>query len=87
MKRTSNPNYSIDANKDTLSRQIIQQIRKLFLDGGKYTARQLNELTRGNDSRKIISILRHKERMNIVDCRLPDGCKLYWLAEKGGNDE
>ena len=87
MKRTSNPNYSIDANKDTLSRQITQQIRKLFLDGGKYTARQLNELTRGNDSRKIISILRHKGRMNIVDCRLPDGCKLYWLAEKGGNDE
>ncbi len=87
MKRTSNPNYSIDANKDILSQQITQQIRKLFLDGGKYTARQLNELTRGNDSRKIISILRHKGRMNIVDCRLPNGCKLYWLAEKGGNDE
>lgn len=87
MKRTSNPNYSIDVNKDTLSPQITQQICKLFLDGGKYTARQLNELTRGNDSRKIISILRHKGRMNIVDCRLSDGCKLYWLAEKGGNDE
>lgn len=87
MKRTSNPTHSIDANKDTLSRQITQQIRKLFFEGGKYTARELNELTSGNDSRKAISILRHKGRMNIVDCRLPNGCKLYWLDEKGGDNE
>ena len=24
---------------------------------------------------------------NIVDYRLPNGCKLYWLAGKGGYNE
>lgn len=65
-------------NKDSKSSRIKQQIRKLFLDGGKYTSKDLNNFTGGNDSRKIISDLR-KEGWNIQDVRLDDRRKLYWL--------
>mgnify|MGYP000357417955 FL=1 len=65
-------------NKDSKSSRIKQQIRKLFLDGGKYTSKDLNTLTGGNDSRKVISDLR-KEGWNIKDVRLDDKRKLYWL--------
>lgn len=65
-------------NKDSKSSRIKQQIRKLFLDGGKYTSKDLNTLTGGNDSRKVISDLR-KEGWNIKDVRLDDRRKLYWL--------
>ena len=65
-------------SKDNKSSRIIQQIRKLFLDGGKYTSKDLNTLTGGNDSRKVISDLR-KEGWNIKDVRLDDRRKLYWL--------
>lgn len=65
-------------NKDTSSSQIKQLVRKLFLDGGKYTSKDLNTLTGGNDSRKVISDLR-KEGWNIKDVRLDDRRKLYWL--------
>lgn len=40
-----------------------------------------------NDTRKLISVLRNKEGWQIEDCRLSNGCKLYWLAEKGGSNE
>ena len=65
-------------NKDSKSSRIKQQIRKLFLNGGKYTSKDLNTLTGGNDSRKVISDLR-KEGWNIKDVRLDDKRKLYWL--------
>ena len=65
-------------SKDSKSSRIKQQIRKLFLDGGKYTSKDLNALTGGNDSRKVISDLR-KEGWNIKDVRLDDKRKLYWL--------
>ena len=82
-------------SKDSKSSRIKQQIRKLFLDGGKYTSKDLNTLTGGNDSRKVISDLR-KEGWNIKDVRLDDRRKLYWLEPdkrqmsidwKGGNNE
>ena len=82
-------------SKDSKSSRIKQQIRKLFLDGGKYTSKDLNTLTGGNDSRKVISDLR-KEGWNIKDVRLDDRRKLYWLEPdkrqmsidwKGGSNE
>lgn len=74
-------------DKSTDSARLIQSVRKLFLSGGKFTARQLNQLAGTNDARKIISVLRNDEGWKIVDCRLSNGCKLYWLAGKGGSDE
>jgi len=73
--------------KNTHSSRIIQSIRNLFLSGGKYTAKDINPLWPTNGARKLISYLRHEEGRNITDCRLPNGCKLYWLAGKegGGN--
>ncbi len=65
-------------SKDSKSSRIKQQIRKLFLDGGKYTSKDLNNFTGGNDSRKVISDLR-KEGWDIKDVRLDDRRKLYWL--------
>ena len=82
-------------SKDSKSSRIKQQIRKLFLDGGKYTSKDLNTLTGGNDSRKVISDLR-KEGWDIKDVRLDDRRKLYWLEPdkrqmsidwEGGNNE
>lgn len=71
-------------DKGTDSARLIQSVRKLFLSGGKFTAKELNSLTGTNDARKLISILRNKEGWNIIDCWLPNGCKLYWLAKEGG---
>lgn len=64
-----------------LSSKCIQQVRKLFLDGGKYTAREINEIVGFNDARKIISVLRNNEHWDIKDIRLDNGCKLYWLEK------
>lgn len=75
------------ADKSTDSARLIQSVRKLFLSGDKFTAKQLNALVGFNDARKTISVLRHKEGWQIEDCRLSNGCKLYWLAGKGGSDE
>lgn len=72
-------------NKSTDFARIIQSVRRLFLDGGKFTAKEINSLAGTNDARKLISDLRHKEGLNITDCRLANRCKLYWLAGKGGN--
>jgi hypothetical protein len=61
------------------SSKIIQQVRKLFLGGGRYTAKDINKLIGFNDARKVISTLRNNEGWDIRDTRLDDGCKLYWL--------
>ena len=58
---------------------IIAKIRTLFLNGGKYTAKELNALCSFNDARKAISVLR-SNGMNIQDIRLDDNCKLYWYV-------
>ena len=82
-------------SKDSNSYRIIATVRKLFLDGNKLTAKDINRATCSNDARKVISVLR-ADGWNIQDIRLSDNCKLYWLAtpdtqlplfEKGGNDE
>ena len=44
----------------------------------KLTAREINEITGGNDARKEISDLR-RSGWNITDLRLSSGCKLYWI--------
>ena len=74
----ANLQYRSD-HKDSKSSRIKQQIRKLFLEGGKYTSKDLNNLTGGNDSRKVISDLR-KEGWDIKDIRQDDNRKLYWLG-------
>ena len=74
-------------NKSTDSARLIQSVRKLFSSGDKFTAKELNSLAGTNDARKLISVLRHKEGWQIEDCRLSNGCKLYWLAGKGGANE
>lgn len=65
----------------SLSSRCIQQVRRLFLNGGKYTAKEINNIVGFNDARKIISVLRNNEGWDIRDVRLDDGCKLYWLAK------
>ncbi|WP_278603060.1 AbrB family transcriptional regulator [Alistipes indistinctus] len=73
-----NQGQSVDHDKCTENR-VKWQIRKLFREGGKYTAKQLNEITGGNDARKVISDIRNKDNWNIKDVWLDTGCKLYWL--------
>ena len=68
-------------HKDSFSCRNIQQVRRLFLSGKKYTAKQLNSIVGFNDARKVISVLRNKEHWNIQDFRLADGSKVYWLAQ------
>jgi hypothetical protein len=65
------------------SEREIQAFRKLFLSGGKFTAKELNQLTGSNDARKYISRLR-AEGWDIEDMRQDDGSKIYWLSMKGG---
>ena len=74
-------------NKSTDSARLLHSVRNLFSSGGKFTAKELNSLAGTNDARKLISVLRHKEGWQIEDCRLSNGCKLYWLAGKGGANE
>lgn len=80
---------SLEPNKDSKKLHIHQKIRGLFLNGGRYTASELNSICGGNDARKVISILRNKELLNIKDIRLDDNRKLYWLSpirKKGGEE-
>lgn len=87
-KAASTTTHSLNLHdKDTLSARNIQSVRKLFLSGGKFTAKEVNLLCNTNDARKFISILRHKEGWKIEDIRLANGCKLYWLTEKEESNE
>lgn len=67
-----------DSSLNGQSYTHTDQIKDLLLSGGKYTAKQLNSITGGNDARKSISVLR-KEGYNIVDIKLQRGIKLYWI--------
>lgn len=66
---------------NSTSSRCIQQVRRLFLSGGKFTAKDLNRLVGFNDARKVISVLRNNEGWDIRDVRLDNGCKLYWLVQ------
>ena len=65
--------------KGTHKNRTKATIKALFLRGGKYTAKELNELSYGNDARKCISRLR-REGMDIQDLWQPDHRKLYWVT-------
>ena len=67
----------VNHNKDT-TLSIKNKVLSAFSTGAKHTAKGLNARFFFNDSRKVISILRH-EGHNIVDRRLPDGRKEYRL--------
>lgn len=69
----------MEEKKQSLSSRCIQQVRRLFLNGGKYTAKEINNIVGFNDARKVISVLRNNEKWDIRDIRLDSGCKLYWL--------
>lgn len=66
-----------ECSRDYLKRQV----RRLFLEGGKYTAKELNKIVGFNDARKVISTLR-ADGLLIKDIRLENQCKLYWLEQK-----
>lgn len=71
-------------DKSTDSARLIQSVRKIFLSGGKFIAKEVNSLARTNDVRKLISVLRNKEGWKVEERCLPNGCNLYWLTRKGG---
>ena len=79
-KATKAANPQRSGNKDNKNICIRATIKALFRSGKKFTARKINQLTRSNDARKQISELR-RSGWDIKDLRLPNGCKLYWLAE------
>ena len=66
-------------NKDSAKNRIRATVRALFRTGKKLTAKDINNFTKSNDARKIISDLR-KEGYNIQDVRQANRCKLYWLV-------
>ena len=72
------PTSTIHANREVIRRKV----KALFLSGGQYTASEINRICGGNDARKVISLLRTNELMNIRDLRLKNGCKLYWYEPK-----
>ena len=78
---SSTANLPNDYDKSSNSSRVIQQVRSIFLFGRKVTAKEINSKTNSNDGRRVISTLRNVEGWNIVDCRLPDNRKLYWLAK------
>ena len=73
---TANLPFSRDKGTDNIP--IIERIKALFLRGGKYSARDINQMTGTNDARRFISTLR-RSGLNIQDRRQEDHSKLYWL--------
>lgn len=76
MKQGQNKHCKSNSNP-----HIKATIRALFSSGRKLTAKEINAITGSNDARKQISDLR-RGGWNIVDLRLPDNRKLYWLVPK-----
>lgn len=60
----------------------IRKIKDLFLSGRHLTAIQINMMFKFNDARKVISDIR-KNGWHIIDRRLPDGRKEYYLKSDG----
>lgn len=79
-KATEAANPQLSECKDIKNICIRSAIKNLFRTRKKFTARNINQLTGSNDARKSISTLR-RDGWRIQDMRLPDGSKLYWLAE------
>ena len=79
---SSTANLPNDYDKSSNSSRVIQRVRSIFLSGRKVTAKEINSETNSNDARRVISTLRNVEGWNIVDCRLPDNRKLYWLGKE-----
>lgn len=79
-KATEAANPQCSEGKDNKNICIRAKIKAIFRSGKKFTARKINQLTGSNDARKSISTLR-RDGWRIQDMRLPDGSKLYWLAE------
>ena len=79
-KKATEAAPSTNRGKDNKNICIRATIKVLFRSGKKFTAKRINQLTRSNDARKAISVLR-RDGWRIQDMRLPDGSKLYWLAE------
>lgn len=71
-------NRIVQTHKDGNKSLIINTVKALLSSGEKLTAVEINRITSSNDARKVISTLR-SEGWNIVDLRLPDNRKLYWL--------
>lgn len=85
MKNIHNNSQTHDYHirKDSGSARTIQKIRRLFLTGHSFTARELNVLAGLDDVRKVIPVLRNMGGWPVVNCRLSDRRKVYRL-EKGG---
>ena len=79
-KRTAKAAQSVRHGKDNRFSTKIQQVRRLFQSGGRYTAVELNDIIISSDARKIISDLRSRGWL-INDTTLEDGHKIYWLEE------
>ena len=79
-KKATEAAPSTNRGKDNKNICIRATIKVLFRSGKKFTAKRINQLTRSNDARKAISVLR-REGWDIQDIRQQDGSKLYWLAE------
>ncbi len=60
----------------------IGEVKDLFLSGRHLTAIQINMMFKFNDARKVISDIR-KNGWHIIDRRLPDGRKEYYLKSDG----
>lgn len=71
-------NRIVETDKYSNKSLIINPVKSLLSSGEKLTAVEINRITSSNDARKVISTLR-SEGWNIVDLRLPDNRKLYWL--------
>ena len=71
-------NRIVQTHKDSNKSRIINTVKSLLSSGEKLTAVEINRITSSNDARKVISTLR-SEGWNIVDLRLPDNRKSYWL--------
>lgn len=71
-------NTIVETDKYSNKSRIINTVKSLLSSGEKLTAVEINQITSSNDARKVISTLR-SEGWNIVDLRLPDNRKLYWL--------
>lgn len=81
--RNNSKTHDYHIRKDSGSARTIQKIRRLFLTGHFFTARELNVLAGLDEVRKVIPVLRNMGGWPAVNCRLHDGRKIYRL-EKGG---
>lgn len=78
MEKYNNP--VVDNYQDGQRYTHKRAVRKLFIDGGRYTASDINRIIGTNDARKLISTLR-KEGFNLKDEVTENRKKIYWLDQ------